>query len=253
MTKRPPPGPPARTKTGLQAATRQPVYTTRLKLQALAVASAFGSFASAVHGNPIGAQVVNGQATFNAAGNTLTITNSPGAVINWQSFSIGASEITKFQQQSASSAVLNRVVGADPSSILGQLQSNGKVFLINPNGIVFGQGARIDVGGLVASTLNITNADFAAGKLKFAAGRSIDDALIGYVALNSSGVELELAGGEVGVRDVEGGGDQAADVDARALAKHDAVRVDQEHLAVRLQLPEDRRRVGADDAIEHCG
>ena len=113
MIKRPPPGPPARTKTGLQAATRQPVYTTRLKLQALAVASAFGSFASAVHGNPLGAQVVNGQATFNAAGNTLTITNSPGAVINWQSFSIGASEITKFQQQSASSAVLNRVVRSE--------------------------------------------------------------------------------------------------------------------------------------------
>ena len=171
MTKRPPSTAAARAKVGINAgisagikpATRPPVYTTRLKLQALAVASAFGSFAPAVHGNPIGAQVVGGQATFNAAGNTLTITNSPGAVINWQSFSIGASEITKFQQQSASSAVLNRVVGADPSSILGQLQSNGKVFLINPNGIVFGQGARIDVAGLVASTAHISTADFAAG------------------------------------------------------------------------------------------
>ena len=148
----------------LPAAWRTPTYATRLKLHALAVAGAFGGLATAVMANPMAPVVVNGQATFNAAGNTLTITNTPGAVINWQSFSIGASEITKFQQQSASSAVLNRVVGADPSSILGQLQSNGKVFLINPNGIVFGQGARIDVGGLVASTANITTADFVAGK-----------------------------------------------------------------------------------------
>ena len=151
-----------------------PRYSTRLKLQALAVAGAFGSLAAGLHGNalanPAGQQVVNAQATFNAAGSTLTITNTPGAVINWQSFSIGASELTKFVQQNASSAVLNRVVGADPSSILGQLQSNGKVFLINPSGIVFGQGARIDVGGLVASTANISNADFLAGKLKFQAG-----------------------------------------------------------------------------------
>ncbi len=147
---------------------------TRLKLQALAVAGAFGSLAAALQGgalaNPVAPTVVNGQATFNAAGKTLTITNTPGAVINWQSFSIGASEITKFQQQSASSAVLNRVVGADPSSILGQLISNGKVFLINPNGIVFGQGARIDVAGLVASTSHISTEDFLNGKLKFQAG-----------------------------------------------------------------------------------
>ena len=154
-----------------------PALTTRLKLQALAVASAFGSLAAGLtvgsggaFANPVAPQVVNGQATFNAAGNTLTITNTPGAVINWQSFSIGASELTKFNQQSASSAVLNRVVGADPSSILGQLQSNGKVFLINPAGIVFGQGAKIDVAGFAASTANISNADFIAGRNKFEAG-----------------------------------------------------------------------------------
>ncbi|MBI2297124.1 MAG: filamentous hemagglutinin N-terminal domain-containing protein, partial [Betaproteobacteria bacterium] len=75
--------------------------------------------------------------------------------------------ITRFLQQSASSAVLNRVITQNPSSILGALQSNGRVFLINPNGIVFGAGAQIDVAGLVASTLNLSNADFLAGRLKF--------------------------------------------------------------------------------------
>jgi large exoprotein involved in heme utilization and adhesion len=63
--------------------------------------------------------------------------------------------------------VLNRITGQDPSVILGALQSNGKVFLINPNGVLFGAGSRVDVNGLVASSLNISNADFLAGKNNF--------------------------------------------------------------------------------------
>lgn len=113
---------------------------------------------------PLGAQVANGTAGFARTGNVLTVTNSPNAILNWQSFSIDGGETVRFIQQSAQSAVLNRVVGQSPSSILGALQSNGKVFLINPNGIVFGQGAKIDVAGLVASSLNISDADFLAGR-----------------------------------------------------------------------------------------
>src|SRR5687767_15816638 len=100
--------------------------------------------------NPTGAQVVSGTATLQQAGNLLQITNNPSAIINWQSFSIAAGEITRFVQQSASSAVLNRVVAQNPSSILGALQSNGRVFLINSSGILFGAGAQVDVAGLVA-------------------------------------------------------------------------------------------------------
>ena len=118
-----------------------------------------------------GPTVVSGTATIQQAANLLQITNSPNAILNWQRFSIGANEITRFIQQSASSAVLNRVIGAggtiDPSVILGALQSNGRVFLINPSGIVFGSGAQIDVAGLVASSLNLSNADFLAGRMKF--------------------------------------------------------------------------------------
>src|ERR1019366_4983958 len=100
-------------------------------------------------------------------GNLLSITNSPNAIINWRGFSIGTNEITRFIQQSAASSVLNRVVGADPSVILGTLQSNGRVFLINPNGVLFGAGSTVDVAGLVASTLNLSNADFLAGRNHF--------------------------------------------------------------------------------------
>ncbi|WP_167076629.1 two-partner secretion domain-containing protein [Massilia aquatica] len=121
----------------------------------------------AVHAAPASPQVVAGQATFAQQGNVFSITNTPNTIINWQSFSVGAGDITRFIQQDAGSAVLNRIVGQDPSRILGALQSNGQVFLINPNGILFGRDARIDVGGLAASTLNMSNADFLAGKRSF--------------------------------------------------------------------------------------
>jgi filamentous hemagglutinin family protein len=103
----------------------------------------------------------------------MTVTNTPNAIINWANFSINTNETVRFMQQSAASAVLNRVTGRDPSSILGALQSNGKVFLINPNGIMFGAGSRIDVNGLVASTLNMTDADFLNGRLRFNADRAV--------------------------------------------------------------------------------
>jgi filamentous hemagglutinin family protein len=131
--------------------------------------------------NPLDPQVISGQAQFQALGKQLDIRNTPGAIINWNGFSIGAGEITRFIQQSASSAVLNRVVGQDPSRILGALLSNGRVFLINPNGIVFGAGAQINTAGLVASTLNLSNQDFSAGRLRFtgdATSGSIDNAAV---------------------------------------------------------------------------
>lgn len=126
---------------------------------ALASATAF-----ALPTDPV---VASGSASFSQSGGNLTIINSPNAIINWGSFSIGAGEAARFLQQNPGSAVLNRVIGQDPSLILGQLSSNGRVFLINPNGILFGAGSRVDVAGLVASTLKMTDADFLAGRMRF--------------------------------------------------------------------------------------
>ena len=137
------------------------------KLITLAVAAAFGT--EIARANPTGPVVLSGQVGFAQQGKLLSITNTPGAIINWRSFSIARDETTRFIQQSASSAVLNRVTGVSPSQILGALQSNGRVFLINPNGILFGAGAQIDVGGLVASTLNLSDQDFLAGRMRFTA------------------------------------------------------------------------------------
>lgn len=169
---------------------RQPsarTATWRMRAAAVAVASCF---AGGAYSNPTGPAVVSGTATIQSQGNLLSITNSPNAIINWQSFSIGANEITRFIQQSASSAVLNRVVGQDPSAILGALQSNGRVFLINPNGIAFGPNAMIDVAGLVASTLNMADADFLAGRLKF-------QQTLGAGGINNQGSIVTPAGGQV--------------------------------------------------------
>jgi filamentous hemagglutinin family protein len=125
---------------------------------------------SAAQATPTLPQVVSGQASFAQQGNVFSITNTPNTIINWQSFSVNAGEVTRFIQQSADSAVLNRILGQDPSQILGALQSNGHVFLINPNGIMFGRDARVDVKGLTASTLALSNNDFLAGKKNFHGG-----------------------------------------------------------------------------------
>ncbi|MDD2884356.1 MAG: filamentous hemagglutinin N-terminal domain-containing protein [Dechloromonas sp.] len=136
-----------------------------LKVLALAVVSCYWPLAG--WANPQQPVVVAGQAQFAQQGNTLTVNNTPGTIINWQQFSIAANEVTRFNQASASSSVLNRVIGRDPSQLLGQLSSNGRVFVINPAGILVGSQARIDTAGFVASTLNLSDSDFLAGRFSF--------------------------------------------------------------------------------------
>ncbi|MEI6722283.1 MAG: filamentous hemagglutinin N-terminal domain-containing protein, partial [Betaproteobacteria bacterium] len=142
-----------------------PVLSSRKRLIAVAISACFAS--ESTWANPTAPQVVNGTAAFAQKGGLLTVTNSNGAIINWNTFSIGAGETTRFNQASASSAVLNRVLGNDPSVLLGTLSSNGRVWLINPAGIMVGQGGRVDVAAFISSTMNVTNQDFLASRLSF--------------------------------------------------------------------------------------
>lgn len=144
----------------------RPAAAPRLHPLAAALALCLSAGAQA-QGLPTGMQVINGQATVNTVGSQMTVTNSANAILNWRSFSIGAQQSVRFEQASSASQVLNRVTGADPSSILGSLSSNGKVWLLNPHGVLFGAGARVDVAGLVVSTLNLNDADFLAGRYRF--------------------------------------------------------------------------------------
>ncbi|HEX2955043.1 MAG TPA: filamentous hemagglutinin N-terminal domain-containing protein, partial [Bacillota bacterium] len=110
---------------------------------------------------PKGGTVTAGDGNISSSGNTTTITqNSDKLIIGWQSFDIGSGEKIVFVQPGSNAIALNRVLGSDATSIYGTLTANGRVFLINPNGILFSSTAHVDVGGLVASTLNISDADF---------------------------------------------------------------------------------------------
>lgn len=124
--------------------------------------------------NPLGGQVVQGSATITQTSATRTDINqtSQKAIINWDDFSIGAGEHTNFNQPNANAVALNRVVTTNPSNILGRLTANGKVMIVNPNGVFFGKGSQVDVGALVATTSNISNADFMNDQMRFTAGNN---------------------------------------------------------------------------------
>ena len=156
-------------------------FTRRAFRAALLAGTALVSVASAVTAAragdlaslalPTGGQVTAGQAAISQNGAAMTVTqSSPKAILTWQGFDIGKQASVTFNQPDASSMALNRVVAGNASRIEGQLSANGQVILVNPNGVVFGAGATVNVGGLVASALNIADADFLTGNLAFQRG-----------------------------------------------------------------------------------
>jgi len=212
----------------------------KYKISTLALLAATPGLAIA---GPQGGNVVAGAATISTPTPQGTVIDqgSAKAIINWQSFSIGSNEYVQFNQPDSSSISLNRVVGVDPSVILGNLAANGQVFLVNPNGILFGTGATLDVGGLVASTLDIDDDDFLNGNYIFTgAEKSVGNAVVnagviqaresGYVVLmgdrveNSGNVETKfgqialLAGGEVTL-DIGGDGLLSYSIDSASATE----------------------------------
>ena len=123
----------------------------------------------AVMANPTGPTVVGGQAAVSGLGTAhVTIAQaSQHAIINWQQFNIAPNEVTRFIQPNVQAIALNRIFDQNPSQIFGSLQANGTVILLNPNGIMFGPNAQVNVGGLIASSLNLSNANFLAGHYLF--------------------------------------------------------------------------------------
>jgi filamentous hemagglutinin family protein len=122
---------------------------------------------------PTGGTVVQGSAGIQQSGTTTNINQSTNkAIINWQGFSINSSETVNFNQPNVSSVTLNRVIGNEASVINGALNANGQVFIVNSAGVLFGKGAQVNVGGIVASTLDITNQNFMAGNYAFSGNSS---------------------------------------------------------------------------------
>ena len=132
---------------------------------------------------PQGGQVAAGAADIAASQAEMAIHQATqNAVINWNSFNIGAGERVNIHQPNVQAALLNRVLGGNPSEIFGTLSANGRVFLVNPAGVLFAPGAQVDAGSILTSTMNITNADFMAGKYAFV-GTPTDGKIINRASL----------------------------------------------------------------------
>ena len=184
---------------------------------------------------PSGLQVMSGQASVSTQGAQMTVRNSPNAILNWRSFSVGAGQGVHFEQASAASKVLNRVTGGESSQIFGALTSNGQVWLLNPNGVLFGRDARVDVNSLVVSTLRLNDSDFLAGRYRFTASAP-------GATVRNEGAMASAHGGQVvmiGER-VENAGSITAAGGAVGLAAASSVELVDTglpNLAVRVQVP----------------
>ena len=191
---------------------RQEISANRANRQTLSGSTAFAGFArlalwsmassfalaTAAHaqGLPTTGVVTSGQASISGNASSVTINqSSQNTAINWQSFNIAQGNSVVFVQPNSNSVALNRVIGGDASAILGTLTANGKVFLINPNGVLFGKTAQVSVGGLVASTLDISDADFMAGRYEFTG--SSGAAVLNQGAINADGGYVAMLGAKV--------------------------------------------------------
>ena len=170
---------------------------------------------------PTGGRVVVGSGQVQQSSNLLIVNQSSQRLgMDWQSFNIGSGATVEFRQPGASSIALNRVVGNSGSEIYGRLRANGQVFLTNPNGVLFAPGAQVDVGGLVASTLDLSQRDFANGNFIFKAEGS-NGTVVNQGALRASaGGYLALFGNRV-----DNQGDISVDAGAVVLASGRAATV----------------------------
>jgi filamentous hemagglutinin family protein len=163
----------------------------------IAIAAAFVASPEAAQAQPSGAQAIHGQASLSQQGTTLRVTTQNGAgtnhsAINWQSFSVPGGSTTHFQQPTAASLSINRVVGNDPSAIFGTLSSNGRLVLVNPAGIAVGAGAMVDTAGFTASTLRLSEANAIAGRLLFGGDGLASGSLTVEGTIRASGGDVVL-------------------------------------------------------------
>jgi len=187
-----------------------PIFNALRVLIALVIA-----FPGPLWANPSGGQVVAGAANILESGGALTVNQASNlAIINWRDFSIKTGELTKFVQPSALSAALNRVTGGNPSAIYGTLQANGRLYLINPNGITVGPTGVVNAQSFIASTLDASNDQFMSGGDLLFSGSSL-------AGLKNAG-QINALGGDVLLiaRTVENTGQiSAAQVGSEVLFK----------------------------------
>ena len=205
-----------------------------------------------VWGLPTGAQVESGEVSFESTDTSLKITASNNAIINFNSFDIGLNETVTFIQPDSSSKVLNRVTGGlGASMIQGSLFANGIVFLVNPQGLHFAQSANVNVGGLVASTLNIESRDFLQGNYLFR-----NDKTSGVIV--NEGVLRAAQGGNIALpsNHIENSGLIQAHLGKIVVASADALTLSFDPgnmLMFVIDTPTQRSLQGIDTAVSNSG
>jgi filamentous hemagglutinin family protein len=159
---------------------------------------AWAGGAVAANATPTGGTIVGGSGAISQSGaNTTIVQKSQMLALNWQSFNVGANASVLFKQPSFTSVALNRILDQNPSQIFGHVNANGQIFLINTHGIIFGAGSQMNVGGLVASTLDLTPSDFLANHFNLDAhGGSAGIVNHGTIEAASGG-SVSLIGGQV--------------------------------------------------------
>ena len=194
-------------------------------------------------GGPTGGVVVDGTGTITQTGANTQIDQSTDRLsLEWDTFNVGASERVQFVQPGADSIALNRILDSSGSQILGRIDANGQVILMNPNGVFFGRDAVVNVGGLVASGLNIDSEDFMNGDLVFrdiegTAGTVVNRGIInaaigGNVALLGKSVTNQgLISAELGHVALAAGSEAVVTFDDQGLI---GVRIDEATLASEL-------------------
>ncbi|WP_241911846.1 filamentous hemagglutinin N-terminal domain-containing protein [Telmatospirillum siberiense] len=148
--------------------------------------------------NLVLSNIVKGTASITSSGTTTTVTTSDKAIINWLEFNVLSGTTVKFVEPNASSVVLNRVTSGLTTSILGTLTANGRVFIVNSNGIVFGSGSSVNVAGLVASTLDISDSNFNSGNYLFTLASGSGSVVNqGDIIISDGGFAVLVSGGGV--------------------------------------------------------
>ena len=117
---------------------------------------------------PVSGRIISGSGSLHQSTNNLLVNQSTDKLsLDWQSFSIAPGHQVEFKQPSSSSTALNKVSGGSPCEIFGSLKANGRVFLVNPSGVLFSPSSQVNVGGIIASTLDISQDDFIKGDYLF--------------------------------------------------------------------------------------
>lgn len=148
---------------------------------------------------PEGGRVTGGDGSIDQRDRTTTVNqHTDRMVVDWDSFNVDSDEIVNYIQPGTDSIALNRILGHRGSEIHGQINANGHVVLVNPHGMVFGEGAQVNVGGIIASGLRMEADDFMNGDFRFAAMEGSEGAVVNRGLIQAAtGGSVSLLGKKV--------------------------------------------------------